>query len=369
VTSNATPTEIRQAYLHLARRCHPDKNPDDREATKTFQRIQAAYVALNEVQCGQNREVLLSEELGEVLSEERGEVLSEERGEEIPELGGEEIPELGKEEIPEQGEEETPELGDEETPELGDEETPELGDEETPELGEEEIPQLGEEEIPETGEEEIPEIGEDIKRNAHFPMRIPGNCELMDSDTGFHTVFRKLFQEISKWEMKSKENTDNLPPPSFGGSSTTLKNVNKFYEYWTKFSTKMYVETKDNQDWLLIPDKTPSKHCLKSLQRDRKKFNMDIQYLVKLIKKQDQRLKSFPWPLKYPARKTGHKNAYLEYTEVSAGAQGHGLGKQLAFDLEWTTNFHFLQQWNFLSTHHDEGVVQEAAEALAFSHL
>ncbi|KAG7169181.1 putative DnaJ protein-like, partial [Homarus americanus] len=135
----------------------------------------------------------------------------------------------------------------------------------------EEIPELGGEEIPELGEEEIPEIGEDIKSNAHFPKRIPGNRELMVGD-------------------EKQRNTDNLTPPSFGGSNTTLKNVNKFYEYWTKFSTKMYVETNDNQDWLLIPDKTPSKHCLKSLQRDRKKFNMDIQYLVKLIKKQDQRL-------------------------------------------------------------------------------
>ncbi|KAG7174704.1 DnaJ subfamily C member 21-like 9, partial [Homarus americanus] len=197
VTSNATPTEIRQAYLHLARRCHPDKNPDDHEATKTFQRIQAAYVALNEVQCGQN---------SSQTCEENNSPTSEEKY--------------------------------------------------------------------------YSQKSEENKSYSGPP----------DSDTGFHTVFRKLFQEISKWEMKSKENTDNLPPPSFGGSSTTLKNVNKFYEYWTKFSTKMYVETKDNQDWLLIPDKTPSKHCLKSLQRDRKKFNMDIQYLVKLIKKQDQRL-------------------------------------------------------------------------------
>ncbi|KAG7168258.1 DnaJ subfamily C member 21-like 4 [Homarus americanus] len=54
VTRDATLTEIRQAYLRLARRCHPDKNLDDPEATKIFQRIQAAYVALNEVQCGQN---------------------------------------------------------------------------------------------------------------------------------------------------------------------------------------------------------------------------------------------------------------------------------------------------------------------------
>ncbi|CEM11164.1 unnamed protein product [Vitrella brassicaformis CCMP3155] len=37
VPTDATYAQIRKQYLSLARVCHPDKNPNDREATETFQ--------------------------------------------------------------------------------------------------------------------------------------------------------------------------------------------------------------------------------------------------------------------------------------------------------------------------------------------
>jgi len=44
---NATPEEIHDAYLAVAKTCHPDTNPDDPEAAKKFVRAQAAYDVLS----------------------------------------------------------------------------------------------------------------------------------------------------------------------------------------------------------------------------------------------------------------------------------------------------------------------------------
>jgi len=48
VSKSATPEEIQKAYRKLARKFHPDMNPDDKTAKARFQEIQAAYDVLNE---------------------------------------------------------------------------------------------------------------------------------------------------------------------------------------------------------------------------------------------------------------------------------------------------------------------------------
>jgi curved DNA-binding protein len=45
---NATPDEIKQAYRTLAKRYHPDRNPDTPEATTRFKEVQEAYEVLND---------------------------------------------------------------------------------------------------------------------------------------------------------------------------------------------------------------------------------------------------------------------------------------------------------------------------------
>ena len=45
---NASQAEIQKAYRELARKYHPDMNPDDKSAKKKFQKIQAAFDVLND---------------------------------------------------------------------------------------------------------------------------------------------------------------------------------------------------------------------------------------------------------------------------------------------------------------------------------
>jgi curved DNA-binding protein len=48
INSSATPEEIAKAYRKLARKHHPDLNPEDQQAKKRFQEIQSAYDTLND---------------------------------------------------------------------------------------------------------------------------------------------------------------------------------------------------------------------------------------------------------------------------------------------------------------------------------
>lgn len=48
VDRNATQKEIRSAYRKLARKYHPDMNPDDKDAAEKFKRVQEAYEVLSE---------------------------------------------------------------------------------------------------------------------------------------------------------------------------------------------------------------------------------------------------------------------------------------------------------------------------------
>lgn len=48
VNRNASPSEIQKAYRSLARKYHPDVNPDDNAAKEKFQEVQKAYDVLND---------------------------------------------------------------------------------------------------------------------------------------------------------------------------------------------------------------------------------------------------------------------------------------------------------------------------------
>jgi DnaJ-class molecular chaperone len=50
VSREATPEEIQKAYRNLARKFHPDMNPDDATAKKKFQEVQAAFEVLSDAE-------------------------------------------------------------------------------------------------------------------------------------------------------------------------------------------------------------------------------------------------------------------------------------------------------------------------------
>lgn len=52
VPSSATPEEIKKAYRRTAIERHPDKNPNDPQATYNFQLLQEAYECLSDPQVG-----------------------------------------------------------------------------------------------------------------------------------------------------------------------------------------------------------------------------------------------------------------------------------------------------------------------------
>src|SRR3954469_25824806 len=48
VTKTSTPEEIQKAYRKLARKYHPDMNPNDATAKKRFQEVQSAFEVLSD---------------------------------------------------------------------------------------------------------------------------------------------------------------------------------------------------------------------------------------------------------------------------------------------------------------------------------
>ena len=48
ITKNATDAEIKKAYRKLARKLHPDLNPDDKEADAKFQQLNEANAVLSD---------------------------------------------------------------------------------------------------------------------------------------------------------------------------------------------------------------------------------------------------------------------------------------------------------------------------------
>lgn len=113
-----------------------------------------------------------------------------------------------------------------------------------------------------------------------------------DSQTGFYTVYRELFERIHDME---KEQTINGPDyPTFGNSSSPASEVYSFYSHWDNFVTSLIFSWEDKYNIL----EAPNRQVKRAMEKENSKFRDDarkeyiskIRSLVAYVKKRDERL-------------------------------------------------------------------------------
>lgn len=120
-----------------------------------------------------------------------------------------------------------------------------------------------------------------------------------DDDNGFYTVYRKVFEQISKEDiahMDSKSDYDEIPP--FGTSTSDYEDiVGPFYAYWSSYTTKKsYVwldpynirEATNGRVLKLI-----EKENKKVRQKAKKERNEEVRNLVAFVRKRDKRVQAY----------------------------------------------------------------------------
>lgn len=131
-----------------------------------------------------------------------------------------------------------------------------------------------------------------------------------DSEDGFYTVYRKVFEEIAKEEeqaiklaaklsnkKQSYKTNDATEFPTFGNSKSEYDDVVRpFYAFWSGFCTRLTFDHLDKYN----TTEAENRRILKAMERENKKGKDDarkertteVRNLVEFIKKRDKRLKA-----------------------------------------------------------------------------
>ncbi|KAL3288159.1 hypothetical protein HHI36_002610 [Cryptolaemus montrouzieri] len=120
-----------------------------------------------------------------------------------------------------------------------------------------------------------------------------------DDENGFYTVYRKIFEQISKEDLDFYENKEDFCNiPSFGTSTSDYDDiVHPFYAHWMSYSTKKsYVwldpyNIKDIRDRRLL--KAVEKENKKIRQKAKRERNEEIRNLVAFVRKRDKRVQEW----------------------------------------------------------------------------
>ncbi|OAD69727.1 hypothetical protein PHYBLDRAFT_100882, partial [Phycomyces blakesleeanus NRRL 1555(-)] len=134
-----------------------------------------------------------------------------------------------------------------------------------------------------------------------------------DSDTGFYTVYRKLFQKLMNEEEEAHRDTPDEDDisfthyPSFGNSKTPFADsdgymgygsyVRDFYSAWGNFTSVKSFQWMDK--WRLseapnrIVRRAMEKENKKARDTARKEYNDTVRNLATFMRKRDPRLKAF----------------------------------------------------------------------------
>lgn len=154
---------------------------------------------------------------------------------------------------------------------------------------------------------------EDLSKNLfqYFSSSCYANFD--DSEDGFYTVYRKLFEELAEEELKAhelaarhakggskqtKSRKDETPEfPTFGDSKSDYDDVVRpFYAYWSGFCTILTFDQLDKYNTLEAENRRilrlMEKENKKLKEQARKERNLSVRNLVEFVKKRDRRLKA-----------------------------------------------------------------------------
>lgn len=132
-----------------------------------------------------------------------------------------------------------------------------------------------------------------------------------DSEDGFYTVYRQVFETLSKEEeqafelliklsnSKTKSTRKEQKPihPTFGNSDSTYEEiVRPFYSYWSGFCTVITFDHLDKYN----TTEAENRRILRAMEKEnnkvkeaaRKERNTNVRNLVEFVKKRDRRLKA-----------------------------------------------------------------------------
>lgn len=130
-----------------------------------------------------------------------------------------------------------------------------------------------------------------------------------DSEDGFYTVYRQVFEIIADEEKQSralltklsskgrKKLEDDLEYPSFGTSTSEYETVVRpFYAYWSGYCTALTFDHLDKYN----TTEAENRRILRAMEKENKKVkeqakkerNTNVRNLVEFIKKRDKRLKA-----------------------------------------------------------------------------
>lgn len=92
-----------------------------------------------------------------------------------------------------------------------------------------------------------------------------------DSDNGFYTVYREVFEKIAEEDRSYKESTtksEEENPPCFGTSTSPYSEVHQFYAYWQSYCTSKSFVWLDKYNIL----DAPNRRVARLIEKENKKI-------------------------------------------------------------------------------------------------
>jgi DnaJ family protein A protein 5 len=122
-----------------------------------------------------------------------------------------------------------------------------------------------------------------------------------DSETGFYTVYRKVFDEIAKRESDKTKSDPTLKysiaTTGFGGSATSHSDVLKFYAEWENFASVLSFAWADMYHTVDAPNRATRRvmesENTKARSTARKEYTNQIRSLARFVKKRDPRMAAY----------------------------------------------------------------------------